>query len=134
MSGVVICRQLLAGHAPLLALIPASRMFTGVVPQGTPLPCLAITTVSSTDRNTVAAMPIVKVAERVQITIMGATYPAVKSALLQARKACRNKLGAVGTFLNITCRLDGTGPDFNDIDAGFCMQSQDVFLTYNEAD
>lgn len=133
MSGVVITRLLLAARSELTALVPAVRVFTGVVPQGTALPCLAITAISSTDRDTLTRAAFMKVTDRVQVTVMAATYPAVKAVLAEVRKACRNMTGTVGSFAGVTCRLDGTGPDFNDQQAGFYMQSQDTLITFNEA-
>ena len=133
MSGVVITRLLLAARAELTALVPAARVFIGVVPQGTALPCLAITAISSTDRNTLTGSAFIKVTDRVQVTVMAATYPATKQVLAEVRKACRNITGSVGSFAVVTCHLDGTGPDFNDQTAGFYMQSQDTLITFNEA-
>lgn len=133
MSGVIIARRLLTDSAALVALVPATKIIAGIIPQGTALPCIAVTEISSTDRNTLSAMAVIKVTERVQITVMASTYAQAKQVIALVRKACRNKLGTVGSFANITCRLDGKGPDFTDSEAGFAQQSQDALLTFNES-
>ena len=131
MSGVIIARRLLVDAAGVIALVPATRIVAGIIPQATALPCIGLTDIINTDRNTLKAGSVVKVTERVQITAMAATYPALKALLTQIRRACRNKLGTVGNFNGITCRLDGKGPDF-DTESGIVMQSQDVLITYDE--
>lgn len=133
MSGVIITRRLLTDSAPLVALVPATRIIAGVIPQGTALPCIAITEVSATDRQTLKGVAVIKVSERDQITVMAATYPQVKQIMTLARKACRNVVGTVGSFPGVTCHLEGRGPDFIDPDAGFYMQTQDTRVTFNEA-
>lgn len=133
MSGVIICRRLLTDSAALVAAVPVARIISGIIPQATALPCISLTDISSTDRHTLAAGSSIKVTERVQITVMGATYPEVKSTLALVRKACRNKSGTVGVYTFVTCRLDGKGPDFSDPAAGFSMQSQDTLITFNES-
>lgn len=132
MSGVIIARRLLTDSVALLVLVPSARILAGVIPQGTALPCIAVTDVSSTDRDTLSPRAVIKVTERVQITVMGATYAEVKAVLALARKACRNKIGTVGSFTFVTCRLDGKGPDFTDANAGFALQSQDLLISFNE--
>lgn len=133
MSGVVITRRLLTDSAALVILVPATRIIAGVIPQGTALPCIAVTEVSSTDRHTLKGVAFIKVTERDQVTVMAANYPAVKDIMRLVRKACRNVVGTVGAYPGVTCHLQGKGPDFIDPDAGFYMQSQDTLVTFNEA-
>lgn len=134
MSGPAIARALLVDSGDLTALVPAARVFSGVVPQNTALPCIGITEVSSTDRLTVPGKRggRVLVTSLVQVTVMAASYPACKAAMMAARGALRDFVGDIGAFTTITCRLDGQGPDFQN-DAGHCAQSQDLRITYIEA-
>ena len=131
MSGAAIARGLLVASTGLTALVPSTRIIAGVIPQGTALPCIGITEVSSTDRHTIKGMPVIKVTELVQITVLASTYPACKAAMSQARKAARNYVGDIGIFIGVTCHLDSKGPDFQS-DAGFCAQTQDLRITFNE--
>jgi hypothetical protein len=133
MSSSAIARSILIADATLIALAPAARILAGVVPQGTALPCIGITEVSSTDHLTVEGHRSgkVKVTALVQITVMGTTYPECKEAMLKARRALRDFRGTAGAFLGVTCRLENQGPDFQ-TEAGFCAQTQDVRITYDE--
>lgn len=133
MSGLVITRLLLVENAAVTALVPAGRIFAGIARQGTVLPLIALTDVSSTDRNTLNGEATIKVSERVQITVMATSMKELKTLMAAVRRACRNRVGFLGGFQNATCRLDGKGPDFNDAEAQICMQTQDTWVTFNEA-
>lgn len=134
MSGPAIARELLIADAAYIAVVPAARNIIGVVPQATALPCTGITEVSSTDHRSVPGYrgAKVKVTSIVQITVMAANYPDCKAAMLKARRALRDFTGTAGTFQGVTCRLDGQGPDFQ-TEAGFCAQTQDLRITYDES-
>lgn len=134
MSGPAIARALLAANTDLTALVPAARIMSGVVAQGTALACIGITETFATDRATVkgARGGSVKVTSLCQITVMAATYPACKEAMRLARAALRDFHGDIGGFSGVTCRLEGKGPDF-ETDSGFCAQTQDLRITYDEA-
>jgi hypothetical protein len=132
MSGAAITRQLLVARAELIALVPSTRIFAGVVPQGTALPCIGITEVASTDRKTLKGVASIKVNDVVQITVMAPNYPSCKSAMAQARKACRDYVGDIGRYIAITSHLESKGPDFQS-ESGFVAQTQDVRITFNES-
>lgn len=133
MSGLKISRALLSESADLVAQVPLIRIIVGVIPQGTQLPAIALTDVSSTDRKTLVGQPQVKVTERIQITVIAKTIDELKGVMFLVRQACRDRVGTLGGFAGATCHLDGKGPDFNDPDAQFCMQTQDTLVTFNEA-
>lgn len=133
MSGVIIARRLLTDSAPVVAVVPVGRIISGVIPQGTALPAIGITEISGTDRNTLAPAAQVMVTQRVQITCMAKGYVPLKELIQLVRRACRNRIGTVGAFARVTCRLDGRGPDFADPAAEICMQSQDVLITFHES-
>ena len=132
MSGLIIIRALLTQTAPLVALVPATQIAAGVMPQNSPLPAIALTDISSTDRTTLRGQAVVKVTERVQITVIAKTLPELKTVMAAVRHACRNRVGNLAGFAGSTCRLDGKGPDFSDAEAQFCMQTQDTLVTFNE--
>jgi hypothetical protein len=132
MSAIKVIRALLAADAALLALVPAERIVAGVLPQGTTLPALAITEVSRTDRNILHPGSHGRSTARVQVTAITASYPAQKALLQAVRHACRDKIGTVAGVPGVAVLLDGTGPDLNDSDTGFYMQTQDFMVGYTE--
>lgn len=132
MSAIKIIRALLLADAATLAITPASSIMAGVLPQGTALPALAITEVSRTDRNILHPGSHARSTARVQVTAIAASYTVQKSLLQAVRHACRDKTGTVAGVPGVAVLLDGTGPDLNDSDTGFYMQSQDFMVSYIE--
>lgn len=133
MSAVRIIRALLVADAALLALVPAAQVMAGTLPQGTALPALAVTEVSVVDAPVVKLGAAVHCTARVQVTAMTASYPAQKLLLAAVRHACRGKAGSIAGCAGVTVHAAGTGPDFNDADTGFYMQSQDFKVGFSEA-
>lgn len=132
MSGVKIVRALLVAHAPLTAIVPAARIAGGVIPEGTPAPVLAITEVVGIDRNLMSPGATRHVFDRVQVTIIAVNYAQQKALLALVRKACADQTGAIAGIDSVTVHTDGKGPDFNDAQAGFYMQTQDFRVWYRE--
>jgi hypothetical protein len=136
MSSVAIARQLMIADPTLFSTVPSDRVFVGVVPQGTTLPCIGISEIVSTDRTNVAGYrspkPQVKVTARVQVTVMAPAYPACSQVMKEVRRACRDYVGDVGNYKAITCRLDGSGPDFQTEEGAVC-QTQDLRITFDES-
>lgn len=132
MSAVRIIRALLLVDAAVLAVVPGERVFAGIIPQGTPSPCLAITEVSRVDASPVKAGATSRCLSRVQVTVVAKSYPDQKSLLAAVRHACRDKVGSVAGVDGVTAHLDSTGPDFSDPDTGFYMQSQDFKVGFIE--
>lgn len=132
MNGVIAVRQLFVAHAGLTALVAASRISAGVLPQGTALPAISIMSVSVTDRNLPAPGPQRHVVERVQATVMAADYPGLKAVMAQVKKAGADQMPTVAGITNVTVHTDGMGPDFMNEDASIYMQPLDFRVTYSE--
>lgn len=137
MDAVAIVRKLLLARPQLVALLPGDaqkRVTAGVLPEGVTLPAIGLTEVTATDRHTLAGAPgsTVKVTSIVQITVIAAKTPLMKAILAEARYACRNFVGALaGVSGPVTSHLATRGPDW-DHEAGFCGQSQDVEVTFDD--
>lgn len=132
MNGVAALRQLLAAHAGLTALVPATRIGAGYLPQGTTLPAVSITSVSSTDRNLPNQGANRHVSERVQVTVLAANYPSQKAVMAQVKKAAASKFPTVSGISAVTVHTDGQGPDFMDDAASIYMGTQDFRVTFTE--
>lgn len=131
-DGVAIIRALLVADPAVTALVPASRIGAGVMPQGTALPYLSIQSISSDDRNIIAPVATRHVTERVQVTAVGATYATMKAALRAVKKACADKLPTVAGVAHIVVHTAGAGPDFMDEAATLHIGSRDFRVSYNE--
>ena len=131
-DGVVIIRALAVADVALVALVPSARIAGGVMPQGTALPYVSLQSVSSVDRNILKAGMKRRVTERVQATVVAATYPAMKAVLQAVKVACADKFPTVAGATEIVVHSDGAGPDFMDDAASLYIGSRDFRVSYNE--
>ena len=93
---------------------------------------LAITSISTVRRQEVAGDNFCS--ERVQVTVMAATYPQQKQVLALVRAALPRRPGTVNTVQVDSILKDATGPDFrNDgVDPPIFMGEQDFLVRYSE--
>jgi hypothetical protein len=133
MNGVIAVRILLVGDTGVTALVPPARIAAGMLPQGTDLPAISLMSVSSVDRNIPAPGPKRWVTERVQVTVLAATYRQVKAILAAIRAAAADQMPAIEGIFDVTVHTDSAGPDFLDEEIGIHMQTQDLRVSFNEA-
>lgn len=132
MNGIAAIRQLLAANQALTAIVPAARIAAGVLPQGTALPAISITLVSSVDRNIPAPVSKRRVTDRVQVTVLASTYPMQRQILAAVRKAAADTMPTVNGISEVVVHTESAGPDFMDEKATIYMGSQDFRVSYNE--
>ena len=133
MNGVIAVRTLLVTDTGMTALVPPARIASGMLPQGTDLPAISLMSVSSVDRNIPAPGPKRRVTERVQVTVLAATYRQVKAILAAVRKAAADQMPTIDGLFDVTVHTDSAGPDFLDEETGIHMQTQDLRVSFNEA-
>jgi len=128
-----IIRALLVASSPVLALVPAASIVAGVLPQGTALPAIGITEVSTVELARVDANSLYTLVDaRVQVTLIATTAPAQKQLRDAVRKACNYQRGSIAGVTVVSVRRLGNGPDFSDPDTGFYMQTVDYSVIYQE--
>lgn len=133
MNGVIVVRSLLVADTGVTALVPAVRIVAGMLPQGTSLPAISLMSVGSTDRNIPAPGPKRRVTERVQVTVLSASYPAAKAIIRAVRAGAADRMPAIDGLTDVTVHTDSAGPDFLDEETGIHMQTQDFRVSFNEA-
>ena len=133
MNGVIAVRILLVTDTGMTALVPPARIAAGMLPQGMDLPAISLMSVSSVDRNVPAPGPKRRVTERVQVTVLAATYRQVKAILAAVRKAATDQMPTIDGLFDVTVHTDSAGPDFLDEETGIHMQTQDLRVSFNEA-
>lgn len=134
MRGVVALRTVLITDGTLTALVPATRIQAGVMPQGVTLPAISLTSVSVVDRNLPNPGTYRHVSERVQATILAANYPSQLAVFNALKAAGADQVGpTVSGLVNVTIHTDSAGPDFMDDAAKVYMTSIDFRVTYSEA-
>ena len=132
MSGEKVINNLLENYAPLTAIV-LTRIYPGVIPQGSILPAIAYTHVSTVENSTIDAnAEYALVTSRIQVTVVTADYPALKNIINLVRQACNYKHGTIKGIAVNSIRRELTGPDFRDDEAALFMQSIDFKITYHE--
>ena len=131
MSGVAIAWYLLAHNSPLIAVVPANRVFIGDIPLKTTLPAISVSQISSVQRNVVGMAEVnYSVVDRVQVTILTKTYPQGDSIQALIRTALPVSHGTVNGFACEAILPDMEGPDMYDDVALNYMQSQDYMVRF----
>lgn len=133
MNGTAAVRTLLTGHAPLIALVPAERIVTGALPQGTPLPAISINDVSGVDRPVLSPGETRHVTDRTEVTVLTSNYPSMVQVLKQVRAAAADRMPIVSGISNVVVHTAGLGPYFTDEAAAIHMKAQDFKVSYTEA-
>lgn len=135
MSGVAIVRALLAADPRVLALVPASRVLAGVVPQGTTLPAVSVTKISGSEEPTIRRRTATRmVRERVQVTVLGKTYGEMARLLKAAGLGPGVYSGQVVSGYGVVSVLPwGDGPDLPPGEDGIYETSRDFMVTFVEA-
>lgn len=141
MSGVSAVRYLLANNGPLTAVVPAAKIFAGVVPLNTVLPAISVTQVSGVPNLTVAMTEAGKIqTERVQVTVLvkgaqatppGTGYGGQKSIMRLVLAALPNQSGTVNTVKVDSILPDGEGPDLFDDASGVYEQGRDFIVRFH---
>lgn len=136
MSAVAIVRALLAAHAPLTALVPAERIYTGAAPQFDVLPVVSVTRVYGDEISTIARRQAGKTMRtRVQVTVL-AKDPGGYAASEKILKAAALGAGVhTGTVLSYSVKAIlpmGEGPDLPVGDDKIHEKSRDFMVTYSE--
>lgn len=141
MSGVAVIRYLLANYAPLIAVIPATRIQAGEpLPLGIDIPCIGVKLISGTPRNTVAMNESLKLhTDRVQVTVLQRTpqatpsgdgYPALDQAAKYLLPACTTRTATVNEVMVRSIEPDMEGPDLSDMTPGVISRSRDFIVRY----
>lgn len=133
MDGVASLVSVLTGSATVNTLTPAARIVAGVLPQGTALPAISITSVSRVDRHTLTKGAKTLARERVQVTVLAATYESQKAVLRAVIGAADATFPTISGISNVTIHTESAGPDFMSEDASIYIGTQDFAVTYSEA-
>lgn len=130
MSGVKVCRYLLANAAGVTALVPAARIQAGVLPQATVMPAIALTLVSGVPLLGVSIASGMQT-DRVQVTAFAITYASLEAILAAIRAALPYSHLTINSVNCDSILPDVIGPDgFDDVIAVH-FKSQDFIVKWN---
>jgi len=120
----------LANSAGLTAEVPAARIQAGILPQGTALPLISVSQISSTPLNQVSKTSGLNT-DRVQITVEATTYVQVRQILALVRAALPYTRATVNSITCDSIVPDTEGPDGFDSNLMCYFQSQDYIITWS---
>lgn len=136
MSAVAIVRSLLANYAPLLALVPAERIYVGAAPQFTVFPIVSVTRVYGDEISTIARRQAGKTMRtRVQVTVLTKDpggYALVEKILKIAALGPGVHTGPVLSYDVKAILQMGEGPDLPVGDDKIHEKSRDFMVTFSE--
>lgn len=131
-AAVQAVRYLLAHNSPLTAVVAATGIMPGPLPQNTRPPAIALELVSQVRLHMVASTATEMCRARVQITLATATYAALHDAMVLVRAALPRSRGSVdGVFIEGVL-IDTEGPEFSDPDSGLYFCTLDVLVDLNQ--
>ena len=141
MSGVIVIRALLVASAPVVAVVPSTRIMAGDLPLNTVMPAIAITQISSLPHNTVYMRePRMQHTDRIQVSVLfkgpqgtpaGTGYPGVRAMLKLVLAACPHTHGTVNGIDVDSIIPDVEGPDLSDDATALYSGSRDFIVRWN---
>jgi len=131
MSGVAIVRYKLANAAGVTAVVPATRIQAGTMPENTALPFISVSQISSTPLNQVARTSGLRM-DRVQVTVEAASYVQMRQILALVRTALPYTRGTVNSVACDSIVPDVEGPEGFDGVLMSHFQSQDYIVHWSE--
>lgn len=130
MTGVDIIGALLRADAGLAAVVPNERIKAGQLPDNVVLPALLVRLVSSVEQLTLVRGGVVRLSERISVTVRAANYRDQVSIVGMVRSICAGRIGDIGGGTRVAILNSGTGPDVLGPANSF-EQSQDFKVSFN---
>lgn len=128
---VKVIRALLLGAGAVTARV-ADRIAAGDVDVDKGLPAIGLTEVVAVPIGAFDAQADTSiVTSRVQVTVVGKTYPDVVAIISLVRRACNFERGQIADTSVISVLRDTVGPDMEDV-AGNSIKTIDFKVTYHE--
>ena len=135
MSGVAIVRALLAADPRVTAIVPANRIFSGVIKQGTALPAISVMKIYGSEQETTARnLKSRMIRHRVQVTVLtNQDYITSDKAIRATALSGGVHTGVIVGFPVRSILPYGENPDIPPGDDGIYEQSRDFMVTFIEA-
>lgn len=132
MSAVYVVRYLLANSMAVTAIVPATSIFSGDIPQKTPIPSILITQVSGNPLNFIRNNSRQTQTDGIRVSVSAHDYATVKSLMPLILAAVRGQRGTVNGFSVIDIRPDFQGPDFYDSLLNVHTQNRDLLVRWTQ--
>lgn len=133
MNGVLAVLTVLHADGDLTDLVPAERIVAGVLTEGSALPSISVTSISSVDMNLLTPGATRFVTERVQVTVLAPNYKRQRAVQKAVKRAAADRLNVpVPGITGVSIHTDGAGPDFKNAAASIYLGSLDLRVKFTE--
>lgn len=140
MSGVAVIRHLLANHAALTAIVPATRIVAGELNLNTVLPAIGVTQIYSDPQNLlrtneankihVTAVQVTWLVKDADATPAGTGYVGLRQLGPLVLAACPSQRGTVNGIAVDSIVPGGEGPDIFDAELGAYSCTRDFIVRW----
>lgn len=130
MSAEKVIYNLLSTNTALIAVVPKTRIYAGLVPIDATYPALCYNLVSSFDNNAIG-LTTIKSRSRVQVTVVAKSYPDVKRIAKLVKTACNLKQGVFNNVVTDSVIMDNIGADYRDDETGVFYSTVDFNIVHN---
>lgn len=132
MSAEKIIRTLLVANTAVTTLV-SDRIYPGELPQGTALPAIGLTHITTVEAPTIdASAPYMLVQTRIECVALAKDYATVKTLITAMRAACNYAHGTVAGFEVASVQRSMVGADMRDSALSVFGQSIDFMVTWRE--
>ena len=131
-SAVKAVRALLVADPALVAVVSPNSIGTGRFQEGTQLPAVIVSHISTNWRTPVTPDATTFGRSRVQVTVFAQSYPSQDALQRLVRHALPPTRGVVNGVALDSIQPGGDGPDMRDDHANIFMGASDFIVTFNE--
>lgn len=129
MNGVDIIGILLGADGPTIGKVPKAQIKAGRLSEDAPLPSLLVRCISVVERLKLKRTGLVRITERVSVTVRSASYREQVAIMKLLPSACAGKTGGIAGATGVSVTNAGAGPDVDGPGNSF-EQSQDFRVSY----
>lgn len=130
MTGADIIGALLRADTDLLEIVPAARIKEDRLPDEIALPALLVRTVSAVERQPLKRGSVVRITERIAVTVRAASVKERKRVIGLVLTCCRGRTGNIGGGTNVACLTAGLGPTVSGVGYSY-EQTQDFRVSHD---
>lgn len=111
MSGCAIVGAVLIADPGVTALVPGDRIKAAKLPDAVALPALLVRTVSVVEQQPLKKAALVRVTERVAVTVRAGNYREQGAVMKAVGNALRGRTGTIAGYPRVAILTAGAGPD-----------------------
>jgi len=130
MTGAEIIGALLRAYPALTAIVPATDIKGGRLPEGAVPPLLLVRVISLIDRHPLKRQGWERSTARIAVTVRAASYAQQGQIISIVRACCAGRTGNIGGGTRVAILTAGLGPDLDGPGNSF-EQTQDFRVSFD---